>query len=227
MRSIPLTLSVVRPNWAPNAPAPRMAANIDDARASILKRDDHTCQCCGFRAEKYQQIVHLNGDTRDWADNNVATVCVFCHQCFDLVDTGQKRSGMLVYLPEMAQNTLHHIMRALYVARVTQTGLGDAARDAYERLMKRGDEAARRLGSNDPESLGIVLRDFTSQKQMADFQERLNGIRLLPLDRRMVRDGDLDYNQFPQILAYWRSKNGPFGGKPAAEWATTFAEFLS
>jgi intracellular multiplication protein IcmJ len=227
MRSIPLTLRVVRPNWGAAATAVRTATKPDDARAAIFTRDDYTCQCCGFKAQKYQDIVHMNGDERDWSDDNVATVCVFCYQCFDLTTTGQQRSAMLVYLPEMTQANLHHVMRALYVARVTQTGLGDAARDAYERFMKRGDEAKKRLGSNDPEALGLVMRDFLTQKQYADFQERLNGIRLLPLDRRMVRENELEYNQFPQILAYWRSKNGPFGGLPAAEWASRFKDMAA
>lgn len=225
MRQYPITLSVVRPNWAANANPQRAVGTITpEAKQAIFKRDDHTCQCCGFRAEKYQDVLHLNGDKRDFRDENVLTTCVFCHQCFDLMETGQSRAGMLIWLPEISQSVLHHIMRALYIARVTQSGLGDAAKDAYDRLMKRGDEAKKRLGSTDPEALAIVLRDFLTHKQYSDVQERMSGIRLLPLDRKMIKENDMDYNQFPQILAYWRSRNGPFGGSPAQEWAAKFKD---
>src|SRR5690606_8700244 len=225
MRQYPITLSVVRPNWSANPSAHRVTGPVgEEAHQKIFKRDDHTCQCCGFRAEKYQEILHINGDARDWRDDNVLTVCLFCAQCFDLMKTGQARAGMLVWLPEISQPVFHHLMRALYVARVAGGGLAEAARDAYHRLVARGEEANKRLGSSDPEGLAIVLRDFLNVKQYADVQERLGGIRLMPLDRRMVKDGDLEYNQFPQILAYWRSKRGPFGELPAQEWASKFKD---
>jgi intracellular multiplication protein IcmJ len=228
MRQYPLSLSVKRPNWSANTGSSRApVANLEEASQKIFKRDDHTCQCCGFRAEKYQEILHINGDNRDWRGENVLTVCLFCAQCFDLMKTGQQRAGMLVWMPELSQSALHHVMRALYVARVTTGGLAETARATYERLLKRGEEAKKRLGSSDPEALAIVLRDFLNVKQYADAQERLSGIRLLPLDRRMVTDGDLEYNQFPQILAYWRSKRGPFGELPANEWVSKFSDLAA
>jgi intracellular multiplication protein IcmJ len=223
MRHYPITLGVKRPNWGAN---PRRATGQvgPEAAEAVLLRDEHTCQCCGFRAEKYQQVLHLNGDERDFAEDNVLTTCVFCHQCFDLGMVDKMRSGMLIWLPEMSQPALHHLMRALYIARVTQGGLAEAARQTYDTLLKRGEEAKRRLGSSDPGALAIVLRDFFTHKQYTDAQERLEGIRLLPLDRRMIIEGEMDYNQFPQILAYWRSRNGPFAAMPAQDWPTLFAD---
>jgi hypothetical protein len=44
--------------------------------------------------------------------------------------------------------------------------------------------------------------------------KRFASLRIYPADRRIVREGDLEFNQFPQILAYWRSKDGPFGEIP-------------
>src|SRR5688572_6597199 len=158
MRQYPITLSVVRPNWSANTNANRAVGTIgDEAKQAVLKRDDHTCQCCGFRSEKYQDVLHINGDARDWRDENVLTTCIFCHQCFDLMKTGQVRAGMLIWLPEISQPVLNHLMRALYIARVTPGGLSEAAKDAYDRLMTRGEEAKKRLGSSDPEALAIVM----------------------------------------------------------------------
>ena len=38
------------------------------------------------------------------------------------------------------------------------------------------------------------------------------------------RVSNLEFNQFPQILAYWRSKNGPFGGKAPTQWKNSYAK---
>ncbi len=227
MKAYPITLGVTRPNWGkPNTA--RIAGDIsEEAEAHIFKRDDHTCQCCGFRAEKYQKILHINGDARDFREENVLTACVFCHQCFHLEDVAKMGSGMLVWLPEIEQAALHHLMRAIYIGRVAQGPLADTARSTYEKLLKRGEEAKRRLGSTDPGALALVMRDFLTTQTYHQLQKQLDGIRLLPLDRRMVMDGTLEFNQFPQILAYWRSKAGPFATTPVQEWATLFQPILA
>jgi intracellular multiplication protein IcmJ len=188
------------------------------AQAAIFARDDNTCQCCGFVSQKYQQILQLDGNPNNMAPDNCLTTCVFCHQVFDLHHTAKLQSGMLIWLPEIGQAALHHLMRAIYVARVTPGSMADTAKKLYEQLMQRGTEAKHRLGTTDPASLAIVLREFLGGAQYAARKQRLEGIRLLPLDRRMVVEDNLEYNQFPQILAYWRSKNGPFSPLPAADW---------
>lgn len=136
-------------------------------------------------------------------------------------------SGMLIWLPEADQTTLHHIMRAIYIGRVAQGPLADTARATYDVLLKRGDDAKRRLGSTDPSALALVMRDFLTTQTYQQLQKKLEGIRLLPLDRRMVMDAGLEFNQFPQILAYWRSKAGPFASTPVQEWATLFQPILA
>ncbi len=227
MKYYPVTLGVKRTNWSAKADRIRTKGDVgEEAKLRILTRDDHTCQCCGFRAEKYQTILHVNGDERDFRDDNVMTACVFCHQCFDLSHVNAMDSGKLIWLPEIPQATLHHLMRALFLARVTQGPLADTARKTYEHLLARGDEAKKRIGSTDPGALALVMRDFLTQKQYENTQERLEGIRLLPLDRRMIKEGDLEFNQFPQILAYWRSKNGPFASQPAQDWPGIFKDAL-
>lgn len=222
MKPYPITLGVSRPHWGPPNPRRAVGQISDNATTHVFSRDDHTCQCCGFRSEKYQKLLHLNGDMRDFAEDNVLTVCVFCHQCFHLEEVAKMGSGMLVWLPEIEQADLHHLMRAIYVGRVAQGPLADAARSASETLHGRGEEAKKRLGSTDPAALAIVMRDFLPQQVYTQMQAKMDGIRLLPLDRRMVVDGTLEFNQFPQILAYWRSRNGPFAKIPVQEWATLF-----
>ena len=222
MKYYPLTLGVVRPNWNP-AKVRAVGRVSPEANEAVLARDGHVCRCCGFRAEKHQQVLHLNGDSRDFEDKNVLTTCVFCHQCFDLSAVDTMRSGMLIWLPEIPQHELHHLMRAIYIARVAQGPLAELARRIFDALYARGDEAQRRLGSKDPGALALVMRDFLTGAEYHQTQDHLKGIRLLPLDRRMILDADgSEINFFPQLLAHWRSKAGPFGEMPAQDWMRLF-----
>ena len=43
----------------------------------------------------------------------------------------------------------------------------------------------------------------------------------------IIKEGDLEFNQFPQILAFWRSKDGPFGGKVPNQWKNIYAQIDS
>ncbi|HAU29964.1 MAG TPA: type IV secretion protein DotN [Rhodospirillaceae bacterium] len=208
-------------------PASGLDASSPELRARVLERDGNTCQFCGFTSKKYQNLVFRNGNALDTRMENLATACIFCHQCFFLETVAGMRSGVLVWLPEMDAAALHHVCRAIYIARISQGPVADAARIALDALISRRDEARKRLGTDDPAILAGVLQDFLEDKDYAMRSRKLDGIRLLPLDRRIIRDGDMEFNQFPQILAYWRSKDGPFGGVPPAGWEQLFDQVSS
>lgn len=195
-----------------------------EIRHKIFERDGYTCRCCGFTAKKYQELLHLDGNTTNFDEANLATTCIFCHQCFhmDLVST--MRSGVLLWLPEIEQADLNHIVRAIYVARISQGPMAEAARTALDSLMKRREVIRSRIGTDDPYILSMVLKDYLSDSHYAGRKDKLDGIRLFPLDRRIIKESDLEFNQFPQILAYWRSKDGPFGGKTPQKWIDIFQD---
>lgn len=217
------------------ARSPGSAQPLSEARArldaelkqKVFARDDHTCRCCGFRSMKYQDTLYLNGRTDDLRLENMATTCIFCHQCFNLDQVTLMRSGVLVWLPEISQTELHHVVRAIFVARISQGPVAEAARRALDVLMKRRDEARARLGTDDPYILASVLRDYISNKSYEMRGAKLDGIRLLPLDRRVIKEADLEFNQFPQILAYWRSKDGPFSGVAPKAWLGLYNKVVS
>lgn len=189
-----------------------------ELKKSILDRDDNTCQCCGFKSAKYQEIHYIDHNPQNLRTDNLATTCIFCHQCFNLDLTTKMRSGVLIWLPEIEQSVLHDIARAIYVARISQGPMAEAARKALDVLMARREEARRRIQTDDPFVLSMVLKDFLTPRYYADRNAKLEGIRLFPLDRRIIKEADLEFNQFPQILAFWRSKDGPFGGKAPSIW---------
>jgi len=198
-----------------------------ELKEKIHARDNNTCRCCGFVAEKYQEIHFLNHDKTDLREENLATTCIFCHQCFNLQKVHEMRSGVLVWLPEIEQDVLHHIARAIYVGRISQGATADASRKALDVIMERREEVKTRLGTDRPYILSMVLSDYLNHKHYYHRTKKLDGVRLFPLDRRIIKEADLEFNQFPQILAYWRSKNGPFGGKPPAQWPAIYQELTN
>jgi len=235
MNPIPIVLGVPRPelrkrgrgkSGGGSGPGAASASlKIDkDLKDKILQRDNNTCQCCGFVSEKYQEVHHINGDFTDFSEDNLATTCIFCHQCFDLEKVSQMRSGVLLWLPEIEQAQLHHIARAIYVARISQGPAADAARASLDALMARRAEIRTRLSTDDPAILATVMKDYLGAGHYKMRGKKLDGVRLFPLDRRIIKESDLEFNQFPQILAYWRSKKGPFGGKPPQDWVSIYQE---
>ncbi|MBK67264.1 MAG: type IV secretion protein DotN [Rickettsiales bacterium] len=192
--------------------------DLKQLKSKIFERDNHTCQFCGFHAEKYQEILHQDMNPQNYQIDNLVTSCTFCHQVFHLERVEEMRSGVLIWLPEIGQAALHHIMRAIYVARVTQGPMADAARSAYDVLMERKNGVKERIGTDDPSVLARILQDFLEDREYHARDKKLAGLRILPLDRRIIKEGDLDFNQFPQMLAYWRSKKGPFGEKMPSTW---------
>ena len=193
----------------------------DDVRNAVLDRDDYTCRYCGFQSRKYQE-VSFTGQSDDIRPDHYATACPFCYQCFHLERIDRMQSGAVIWLPEIGQAALHHICRAIYVARISRGPMADAARDAMEALLLRKEEAVSRLGTDSPKILSSVLQDFLEIKEYKQRLSKLKGFRILPLDRRIIREGDLEFNQFPQVLAFWRSKDGPFGEAPPRAWGEMF-----
>lgn len=204
----------------------------DDIRQQVLERDEYACRYCGFTARKYQEVNYTGprlkkGEAAPIVKgappaDHYATACTFCHQCFHVERIDRMQSGAVIWLPEIGQAALHHICRAIYVARISQGPMADAARDSMEALLARKEEAIARLGTDSPAILATVLQDFLETREYRARAKKLQGFRILPLDRRIIREGELEFNQFPQTLAYWRSKEGPFGEQPPRQWVRTF-----
>lgn len=194
----------------------------DMIRTAVLQRDDNTCRYCGFQSKKYQEINFAGKTAKATGADDYVTACTFCYQCFHLERIDRMQSGAVIWLPEIGQAALHYICRAIYVARISQGPMADAARDSLEALLARREEAKNRLGTDGTKILSTVLQDFLEAGEYKNRHEKLKGFRILPLDRRIIREGDLEFNQFPQILAYWRSKDGPFGELPPRKWVKNF-----
>jgi len=134
-------------------------------------------------------------------------------------------SGVLIWLPEISQVELNHVARAIYVARDGgDAENAQAGNRAFDALIARRTEAKKRLGSEDPLLLCTVLRENLNDKERAAAMDKLEGIRLLPLDKHVVRGRSGDFDGFPQMVKFWRSKEGPFADLPTGEWKKLFAK---
>ncbi len=179
------------------------------------------CRCCGFRSERYQRAVP--GSSVPGANDFLLTLCLFCDLCFAVDRAGMASSGVLVWLPEIGQAELHHIMRAIYVAKSSGNAtLAAAALRAQDALMSRRSEARKRLGSEDPLLLATAFYECLNDAEYEVSRAKLEGVRLLPLDRLMVHGRQGDVNQFPRIVAYWTSPGGPYAKLPVESWLPLF-----
>lgn len=205
----------------------------EDLRSKVLQRDDYACRYCGFQSRKYQEVNFIgktdsgNAKGLAYGPDDYATACTFCYQCFHIERIDRMQSGAVIWLPEIGQAALHHVCRAIYVARISQGPMADAARDGMEALLSRKEEAKNRLGTDSPKILSTVLQDFLEAGEYKNRLVKLKNFRIMPLDRRIIKEGDLEFNQFPQILAYWRSKDGPFGELPPRKWVKVFYDIKS
>jgi intracellular multiplication protein IcmJ len=182
-----------------------------------LKQDDFTCRFCGFRSQQYQRVVPFRKE--------FVTTCGFCEQVLSLERAGMMGSGVLIWLPEISQTELNHVARAIYIARAEEEGeIAKAADRALDALLARRTEAKKRLGSEDPLLISTVLRENLNDKERAVAAGKLDGIRMLPLDKHLVRGRGGDFNGFPQMVKFWRSKEGPFADLPPEEWLKLFAK---
>lgn len=178
-------------------------------KEAIHQRDFNVCQICGFQSDKYQELLVPNN--KEWQYDDVVTACVFCSQCLSMNEVGNMRSGVLLYLPEIPQDHLNRLARIIYVCRISQGEQAEKSRSLLDKLMKRR-EKAKSLLTDDPAILMRKFRSIRSKTGLDQLNKVLKDFRLFPLDRRIITESDLEFNQFPQILAFWRSKAGPFGG---------------
>jgi len=209
---LPLTLGIGRASGAEGGGL--RSPSKSDAE-HILKRDDFACRFCGFRAVQYQRLAPTA--------EGFVTACGFCEQAMALERAGMMGAGVLIWLPEITQAELNHIARAIYVARADEgSAMADIAVRALDALMARRTEAKKRLGSDDPLLLATILHENLTDGERAAAIPKLDGIRLMPLDKYMVRGKESDINAFPQMIKFWRSAQGPFATLPTDKWQEMF-----
>ncbi len=219
MSLLPITLGVRRGAGAQESGGrPARKGTRKQLRKQTLERDGFTCRYCGFTSGQFQKVI-----PKDWeADAEMVTACLFCEQCLSLENVTPMNSGVLVWLPELGQAALNHVMRAVYASRAFGAAIPDSihacAQRAYDVLLHARGDAKRRIGTDDPAVLASALFEGMSDRNYQARGAKLQGLRLMPLDRRMVWQNGGETDVFPQIIEYYVSESGPFGKLSPEKW---------
>lgn len=181
---------------------------------AVNRRDFGVCAQCGFTSSRYMEIrarVAAPVSVDDYE-----TVCPSCWQVENIDIAARQRSGELVWLPEIEQRELNREMPGIYAARLQAgSGVSDTIKHFLDTVVaKRRKLAFKKLGLADKDGLFKVFKDHPVgvPEALADLDP---GLRLWPLDRMIKHYGDLEFNQYPQMMAFWRSKRGPLEGGSA------------
>ena len=190
-----IVLAVKRSTFRRDDPSAEMAdAGFKAVRQQVLDRDNYRCHFCDFRAEKYQEVHHVNDDHSNNDPNNLITVCTLCHQDHHLGLAGVNSSGSLIYLEDdrITQADINCIVRDLWIGEQSRDkSIKTASMNMLARFHKLSIDARRKLGTSDP----VVLGDYLLNLDDAEYAHRnkaLKGVFLLP-----IRD------YFEPRIAYW------------------------
>lgn len=243
IKPLPLVLSVKAANWRMND---AMSADADSEFSSVRKRaleeDDHTCRFCGFKAYSWMEVHHLNDDHADNRLENLITTCSFCHLVQHIGLAGINKEATLIWLPQIPQATLHHVVRTILVAQryaesfskddkarmspgamSAAKTMADGATSLMDKLRSGETKASELIGTCDPKVLGTVLFEIASSSPgfYDKRSEFLKGIRLLPLGRRNSPTGD----KMPEIIDSWLLPKGPYNSLQPKMWESLLQEF--
>jgi intracellular multiplication protein IcmJ len=196
-----IKLSVKRSMFRSDDPEKDMAdSEFKKIRPDVLKRDNHECQFCGFRAEKYQEVHHLDDDHSNNSMENLVTTCALCHANHHLGFSGIKNRGTLIYLnPDwgMSQAAINNITRLLWVSEDSDNAEVDLlCSDVMARLERCAFDAKKVLGTNEIS----ILADYYLKMDNVKYQKRMDvmkGVYVLPR-----KDG------FSEIVTYWKTLKG-------------------
>jgi intracellular multiplication protein IcmJ len=231
------TASRPLPDLLPLSLSPGGTGPLDDARdldpairAQVLDRDDRTCRFCGFKAPKWQEVHHLDGNHANDVVANLATACTLCHAARHLDQVGKANGGVLVWIPELSQPELNHAIRSAWTAANWAAAIagdrrqhrsatdlaariGGEARHFIDALEARTRRAESLFGTSDPAVMGTVLGNLP-EPLLARADRLLLGLRLLPLRPFPRKKGPADVSP----LDSWFGAGGPYANLSPRTW---------
>lgn len=200
-------------------------------RMKALQRDNYTCIGCGFRSIKWQEVHHVDDDHHNNDVSNLATVCSFCHNCQHIGFAGMNKEAVLIWMPELSQADINHIVRTALVAdrwfanmkedvssEIAKLRharrLAEAGSNVRNSLLERQGDVEARLGTSDPAELASALMELPDH--VYDQRDKfLSGVRLLPLGHRVVGGND----RMKEMTQHWLENGGPYYSTRPSTWA--------
>lgn len=160
----------------------RLDERFSKVKNNILEKFDYTCQYCGFRSKKYQEIVNIDGDYRNNKTSNLTVACPFCVQCMflNVVGKGEEGGGTMIYFPEMSQNELNAVCHVLFCAIDHESSYQKYAQNIYRTMSLRSKIIEKVVGEkmSDPAIFANSLMNLGKKIDVTN--SHYQGIRLLP-----------------------------------------------
>lgn len=209
------------------------AADADHAyaqkRRSILQRDGYRCVSCGFPAPPdksassgsllasgYLEVHHIDNDHHNNEDEqNLITLCPFCHSVHHLGFTGANKRASLAVIPWLTQAQINLLCNLCGVAINREGELGSWARELYESMQRMGQvmEELFGPGADDASVMSGALsslhrknRDLYAQRGKA-----LYVVRVIPT-----------LSAFTEAVSWWASHTW----LPGENWETAWRKLL-
>jgi intracellular multiplication protein IcmJ len=156
----------------------------------VLTRDQHTCQYCGFKSEKFMDVVNADGNYKKNSIDNLITSCPFCTQCFFLDGIGKSDfgGGILIYMPELTQNDLNALCHVLFAMIISGGQASSDAKTIYRNLRLRSQYVEKELGKglSVPSVYGQLLIDAKIENKADLHNTLMNKMRVLPIMSQYV-----------------------------------------
>ncbi|WP_137297165.1 type IVB secretion system protein IcmJDotN [Psychromonas sp. SP041] len=168
-----ISLSVKRSAFRSDDPSSEEAdKEFQLVRRSVLTRDSNTCQYCGFTADKYQEVHHIDDNHSNNSEDNLITICALCHSCFHIGLSGTFNRGDIIRLDpklNISQAELNQLVRVLWIAEEsTEQSIKMISVKNLARLANQKVSAIRKLGTSDP----LVVGDWLLQLSDEDYSQR-------------------------------------------------------
>jgi intracellular multiplication protein IcmJ len=210
----PLIPSIKLKSFRQNSPESELLhRNYIDKRGKILKRDKYTCQYCGFTTipdrkaspdslefSGYLEIHHINNNHKDNRDENLVSLCPFCHQVLHVGFAGHSGRMRLIYFPWLSQEKLNILVNAIFVAIHRKGKYEESATMFYVWLQNFSGIISMMYDEklDNPETLGSALSVMAKKKpKLYKNRKRfLKNIRILP-----------EYKSFSKQIDYWSNKS--------------------
>ena len=176
-------------------------------RPLILKKYENTCCYCGFKAEKWQEVHHVDGNHRNNAEDNLVVACRLCHLCHHLGYVGSRDMGALFICTELSQASLNHLVRTMWIGkRSRDTYIRQQCTAHLENLAGFKEVLEREYGYNSTLQMANDLLQMSDQEYSfrADAQR---DIRILFYE-----------NGFRDQIQYWASNT--YASTPSETWSS-------
>ena len=88
-------------------------------RQELTKRDKFTCQYCHFKSA-HLEVTNVDNDFQHNRVGNMASCCILCARCnlLDSYKIDYSGEDKVIYLPELSQEQLNHLIRSLFIKMV-------------------------------------------------------------------------------------------------------------